>query len=410
MIQKSALLATAEIGLTVACATAVFAQSAESSPSRPAVVHKAVFKGGASSTGWIDFDFYDGKTIFIPAKINGHNTTVLLVTGLPTSNIDKAFAASIGLQSKGSPTGPETGGVNTTGLISGLQIQIGDLTLRDTTASAVDFAPLAKNMGHPLPFLLGDDAFNELAVDIDFAHHRIAFSDPASQAKPGGAVEVPLIRVEDLPLDPVSIEGAPPAQFEMGLGNSAEILVYQSYYESQKLLEGRRMSQRFAGGTGGFTPETVATLRSAKFAGLTFANMPAAFVPTSVAGTKSKVIAGDMGLPVLARFRLIVDYSHDRLYALPYAEAMQAPFAKDRLGLALKKKDAGVVVEFVAPDSPAQAAGFKVGDEIALIDGKSAQEWPQSALADLKYGTTGTSLAFTMEGGGVRRITMADFF
>lgn len=117
------------------------------------------------------------------------------MTGIPISNIDKAFATSIGLQPKKVSIAPPTGGDNTAGLTSGLQIQIGDLTLQDTTASTVDFAPLAKHMGHSLPFLLGDDAFNESAVDIDFAHHRIAFSDPDSQAKPAGAVEVPLIQV-----------------------------------------------------------------------------------------------------------------------------------------------------------------------------------------------------------------------
>jgi len=120
---------------------------------------------------------------------------VLLATGLSISNIDKTFAASIGLKPRVNSSASGTQGEDTAGLIHGLQIQIGDLSLRDTDASLVDFAPLAKHMGHPLPFLLGDDAFNELAVDIDFAHHRIAFCSPASHTKPDGAVEVPLTRV-----------------------------------------------------------------------------------------------------------------------------------------------------------------------------------------------------------------------
>jgi hypothetical protein len=148
--------------------------------------------------------------------------------------------------------------------------------------------------------LLGDDASNELAVDIDFVHHRIAFSKPANQVKPDGAMQHPLIRVEETPLVPLSIEGAPPAQFELGT------------------------SKRLAAGTGGFIPETVATLNRAEFAGLTFGSMQAAFIPSSQSGTKSDVIAGDLGLPVLARFRLILDYSHNRVYALPYANAAQA--------------------------------------------------------------------------------------
>jgi len=381
-----------------------------SSAASAAPVHKSIFKEGASSTGWIDFEFQDGKRIFVPVKINGHDAMVLLATGLPVSDIDKTFAASIGLQPKDSAKALGTSGDDTASLIHGLQIQIGNLTLQDDTASAVDFAPLAKHIGHPLPVLLGDDAFNELAVDIDFAHHRIAFRDPASQTKPDGAVEVPLIRVEDLHLVPVSIEGAPPAQFELGLGNSGEILVYQPYYEPHKLLEDRRVSKRLSAGTGGFIPETVATLSRAEFAGVTFVNMPAAFIPPNVAGTKSDVIAGDIGLPVLSHFRLIIDYSHDRLYAVPYADAARAPFAKDRLGLALNKEDTGFAVEFIAPNSPAQTAGFKVGDKITLIDGKSVQAWPETVFADLKYGASGTNLVFTMKSGDVRQVKLADYF
>lgn len=365
----------------------------------PVPAHKAIFKSGASSTGWIDFDFQDGKRIFIPVKINGHDTMAQLATGLPVSDMDKAFAASAGLE-------PKSG----EGRVGGLQIEIGNLTLRDTTAALVDFAPLAKRMGHPLPFLLGDDAFNELAVDIDFAHHRIAFRDPASQTKLAGAVELPLIPVEDVRLVPVSIEGAAPAQFELGLGNSGELLVYQSYYEPHKLMDGRPLSKRFAAGTGGFIPETVATLRRAEFAGVPLADMPAALIPSSVAGVKSDAIAGDLGLPVLTRFRLILDYSHERLYAAPYADASRAPFAKDRLGLFLLKEDDGFAVQFVAPNSPAEAAGFRVGDQIAAIDGKPAGDWRGNSFGELRYGASGTSLGFTLPGGKIRRVTLADYF
>jgi membrane-associated protease RseP (regulator of RpoE activity) len=67
-------------------------------------------------------------------------------------------------------------------------------------------------------------------------------------------------------------------------------------------------------------------------------------------------------------------------------------------------------VGFVAPNSPARSAGFKVGDKIALINGKPAQAWPQTTLANLKYGAIGTTLAFTMEGGGLRQVKLADYF
>jgi len=99
-----------------------------------------------------------------------------------------------------------------------------------------------------------------------------------------------------------------------------------------------------------------------------------------------------------------------RLYAVPYADAAQAPLPKDRLGLVLKKDDATFTVQFVAPDSPSQAAGSKVGDKITKIDGKQPTAWSEASIVDLKYGVIGSSLGFTMQDGNVRHVKLADYF
>jgi hypothetical protein len=375
-----------------------------------APVHKAIFAAGATSTGWIDFDFYDEKHIFVPAKVNGHDAAVLLATGLPVPDIDRAFAAAIGVEPKDNLTSSAQAEHDGAPTIHGLQIQIGNLSLPDLSASVVDFSALSKHMGHSLPLLIGDDSFDDLALEIDFAHHRIAFRDPASLAKPNGAVEVPLTREHDEHLVSVSLEGAPSAEFELGLGNSGEMLVYESYYQIHKVLEGKRSSQRLAAGTGGFVPETVATLNHIKFAGIELSSIPAAFIPTSLTPGVPSSISGDIGLPVLARFHMIIDYAHNRLYAIPYPGILRKPFPKDRLGLTLDKQDSGFEVRFVAPHSPAELAGFKVGARITLVSGRSARDWTETALGDLRYRPSGSNLAFTMEGGILRHVKLADYF
>jgi hypothetical protein len=391
------------VKLAAAAALIFFCNALDMSP---AVIPPAT--RGVRSTGWIDFDFQDGRRIFIPARINGHKTMVLLANGVPVPSIDKGFAASIGLDPRATPPTQPSGG-DTTYSVGDLEIQVGDITLPPTTATVADLASYGKHIGHAVPVLLGDGAFSQWVIDIDFAHHRIAFRDPAATLKPAGAVELPITRAHDEHLVPFSIEGVT-GQFELGLGNSAETLVYQSYYEPHKLLAGRRTSERLGGGINGFVPETVATLHRVEFAGVQAADMPAAFIPAAVTGPLPDVIAGDLGLPMLARFRLIIDYAHDRLYAVPYADAAHAPFAKNRLGLAVNLEDAGFAVRFVAPNSPAQAAGFKVGDAIEQIDGKSPPAWTTPALTHLAYGARGTTVTFTMRGGGVRRVTLADYF
>lgn len=66
-----------KISFAAVLVLALSAGSMSNSPG-PTPVHKTIFAPGATSTGWIDFDFYDEKHIFIPAKVNGHDAAVLL--------------------------------------------------------------------------------------------------------------------------------------------------------------------------------------------------------------------------------------------------------------------------------------------------------------------------------------------
>ena len=377
---------------------------------RPPAIHRAGFKGRATSTQWIDFEFFQGDRIFLPAKVNGHDTVILLDSGATVSAIDKTFASSLGLAPKGGFTAPGTGGVDTTGFVGGVNVQIGDLILKSINAAAFDLKPIAGRIGHPMPFVLGDEVFNELAVDIDFAHHRLAFREPAGMTPPGGAAIVSLSRIFGNRSVPVAIEGAAPAPFEFDLGNGGPPEVYPAYYQAHELLHDRRTSQVLGGGVGGFHPTTIASLHKLTFAGVDFHEVPVTFTADTLSGSNSNVVVGNIGLSILARFRLIVDYPDDRLYAAPYEGAAFLPFDKDRLGMSLKKVADHIEVEFVSPGSPAQAVGFKIGDMISRLGDKPATEWTEAMLATVRYGRAGEVLIVTLTDNVERKVVLTNFF
>lgn len=389
--------------LWIAGSGVAFASASTGSAEVPSVpVHMATFGHGAASTGWIDFNFADDKSIVVPAKVNGQDVLVQLIDGSTTSYIDKDFAASIGFQ--------PTTATKTSGSVA-VQVQLGDLVLRRVRTSVAD---LHAKRTDPLsvPFILGDDLFDQAVVDLDFVHHKVNFLDPGHAiAPPRGAVAIPLTKRLDSRTVPVSIEGAAPVPFEWFLGDPAPITVYEPYYEAHQLLHGRRTSIRLGGGLNGQRPqEPVATLRRAEFAGVTFFDVPGVFPSNAVRGSDSALVSGNIGLALLSRFRLIIDYPHDRLYVLPNADASSTPFAKDRLGLYLSKQGAHIVVDFVAPGSPAQAAGFKAGEQLTLINQKPSREWTPSELADLRFTAKDTVITFTMESGSSRQVKTADYF
>jgi hypothetical protein len=376
---------------------------------RPAPVRNVTFKGGATSTGWIDFEFFNNNRIFLPARVNGHKTLLLLDSGATVSAVDKTYAAALGLIAKGNFKAPGAGGIDTTGFTGGVEIEIGPMALHDVKVATFDLMPVAKRIGHPIPFVLGNEVFNAFAVDIDFAHRRLALRDPDTLVKPADAVEVPLVRIKDRSV-PVSIEGAPPVLFEFDLGDGSPLDIYPTYYTRHGLLKGRKISAVEAGGVGGFHSEAVAVVRSVAFAGVELDDVPANFSPDTPSANNSNLLLGSLGLPLAARFHLVIDYSHDRLFATPDAAAIGTPFAKDRLGMNLVREAGAVTVSFVSPGGPAERAGLKAGDQVRAIDGKLISHWSEAAIAELRFQAAGTTVTLTLADGAVRTVTRRDFF
>jgi C-terminal processing protease CtpA/Prc len=124
------------------------------------------------------------------------------------------------------------------------------------------------------------------------------------------------------------------------------------------------------------------------------------------------LIAGGVGLPLLERFDLLIDYPHNRMYATPHNDAATASFFKDRLGMIVGRKQyhSAFAVVFVSPGSPAESAGFKVGEKISSIDDKTTQTLSIPAQVNLGFTEPGRTFIFTMEDGRKRRVTAADFF
>jgi hypothetical protein len=395
-LQRLSRLAAA-LSLMAGSVAATYAQYSPPTPAGSTPVQTVVFKGNTSSSGWIEFTPLTNFGIHLPIKINGHDAMALLYGG--PSNIDKNFVESAGVAAK----------IEDASSVNGIQIQLGNLTLQNARAMTDDLQKQgydAKILGQPVLFRLGEEVFNQVVVDVDYAHHRVAFRDPRAVTKPAGAIEVPLIELDGERVLPLSIDGAAPAQFELELGNViGPLMVTPAYAARQMLLEGRPTSQRLSGRYS----ETVVSVDHLSFAGTDFSRVPIALIPDTELPPPS--ITGGVGLPLLAKFRLIIDYQHSRLYAIPNSGTAMTSIEKDRIGLVLDKKVTnGFLVAFVSPNSPAEAAGFKKGDKISLIDGKPFEAWPTQAIIKFQMADSGTVHIFTMADGTERQIKAVDFF
>jgi hypothetical protein len=270
------------------------------------------------STGRTAFEPRPDGRVVLPVSVDGHATTALLDSGTSESVIDQAYAGLIGLAPHGVYPNNGVSGRQTGGHVDGARIEVGGLAMNGLTLASLD---LADSASPSRPIILGEELFERAVVDIDFAHHRIAFHDPARFVRPHGAAEVVLTRDADLRLIPVSIEGRPPALFEFDLGAGGAIVLAPAYARESNLLAGRPTSQGAIFGVGGPEIEIRAVLRQVAFAGTVFGDVDAHFPPTWPSGTFSGRVKGVLGATILSRFHLIVDYPHDRLYVFPDPDA-----------------------------------------------------------------------------------------
>ncbi len=374
---------------------------------RPIGSRLSSFKANTVSSGWLDLDF-SGATLKAPVLVDGRPVMGVLDTGAELSFVDKAFAASLGLRASTTIATLGSQNTGTASIVGPISVQAGSLSLTGLFPAAADLSAVASLSGQPLRLMLGEDLFNEMIVDIDFPHKRVAFLDPKTFAVPPRAIVLPLALIGRTRATTASVEGRPKGQFIVDLGDSGTVDLYPEYTAEQKLLVGRKVSQDMTMGVGGPAPETITTFKDVTIGGVSLANVPVAISLERPPTTSPEV--GRIGLGVLSRFRVLVDFPGNRLFLIPGPGTTTQPFARDRLGLSMLQQGDKLSVVLVHPNSPAEAAGVKTGDQIIAIDGKAASSWGYDERRTLEDGPAGTRVEFTLASGVAKTITLADYY
>jgi hypothetical protein len=352
----------------------------------------------------LPFQFVLERQVVFPMTVNGRPAEAWLDSGASATILDAAYARRLGVA-----LGPAITANGVAGLVSDVHLAkadlvAGDLVMRGRRVVVMDLSRIARMVHRPVEVLLGRDVFDEAVVDIDFEGRRVSLIPRDGFTAPEAA-PLPLKPSADLRSLPIVVAGVP-MQAIFDLGNSGGLLVDRDFADHYQLLEGRRLSTELGVGADGAREQVLAALDKVQLAGVTFDAVPS----VATAGLSSRAPA-NVGIQLLSRFHLTVDYAGDRIWMAPYADAQTKPFRKNRTGLALVVEAGHLVVDFVSKDSPAERGGWKPGDRVTAIDGRPIPaDYAVSEASLWVFGPAGRTVTLTDGGGRQKKLTLADYY
>src|SRR5438132_10561897 len=154
--------------------------------------------------------------IVVQAKIGGKGPfNLLLDTDTDPSAIDLATARELGLNlgSKGYPASGGGTDANSTFLTKLAVIELGNMSVKNVTAGAIDLTKLGAKLGRPIHGVLGYSFLKDRIVQIDYPAHLVRFYEstpyPGIRYAPNtvNRIAIPFRYDDDVLIDAVFVNG-----------------------------------------------------------------------------------------------------------------------------------------------------------------------------------------------------------
>jgi hypothetical protein len=321
----------------------------------------------------IPFEFV-GNHIYLRARVN--NSAPLwffLDSGATSSYFDVQQAKALGLEI-------QAGSVKVSLNLPGVTLSNQTIPIRTLGFSEYD--------GHAIEGMLGYNFISRFVMEIDYARKTISLYEPKSYRYSGSGDSIPLIMLEDdsggkVPLVRAIVaehgRDAIEGKFIADTGVRVDLSYNIPFAEKNRMLQSTEKTIQVFFGGGAMVKEgkwllgRVQSLLLGRFE----IDNPMAALPqdTNTKGVlASPEFDGVIGAEILRRFKVIFDYSRERMILEPNKRFSES-YEYDMSGMLLVVEGSDsktIKVRRVIDNSPAMEIGVHEGDVILNINGKAA--------------------------------------
>ena len=315
-----------------------------------------------------------GNHIYLRGSVNNSAPLwFLLDTGAAGSYLDAQRAKAIGLGVQGES--------------KTVVISFPGVRLRD---QAFSIQPLGFWIydGHAVDGMLGYDFISRFVVQIDYVNKTINLFEPRGYKYLGSGEVIPLIMLEDdsggkVPLVCARImqPGRDPIEgkFIADTGVRGALSFNSPFVEANKLLQSTQKTIQAPLGGGSMVRESkqpVGRVPNLQLGSFSFKNPVTIFFLDKKGVLASPEFDGVIGGEILRRFKVVFDYSRQRMILEPNRHFSE-PDEFDMSGLLLVAEGEAfkiLKVKHLVEDSPATRAGLREGDVILAVNGTPASK------------------------------------
>ena len=346
----------------------------------------------------------DNNILFLRVSVNGSRPLRFIFdTGASVSVVNSELLKELKLKVEGQASGTATGGNIQVGLVNGVSLSVAGAEVRNQILAtlALDKTPCVEFDG-----VIGYDFINQFIVEIDYPNSLINLYNPRTYVYPGPGKVVPLLiagRRTPLAVTNILLEGGRSvvSQLEVDTGGDSAFVIKSPFVKKHGLTRSLSTSIKGSGvGAGGEQKRLVGRVERVQLGPFTLDKPVVNLEEEKEESGDGEDGDGIVGGEVLRRFKVILDYSHQRMMLEPNA-GFKDPYevAMSGIGFGSNEEDCkDRKVQEVEPNSPASAAGLQVGDIITAIDDKGINDIPSNDFEQL-WKQNGKEIRLTIKRG-----------